>query len=97
MTTKKIPMRKCIGCGEMFPKKELVRVVKAKTGEENGQETYTVSLDKTGKAAGRGAYICKKAKCLEAAVKAKRLQRAFECQIPDEVFERMTAEIENDE
>ena len=97
MTTKKIPMRKCIGCGEMFPKKELVRVVKTKTGEENGQETYTVSLDKTGKAAGRGAYICKKAKCLEAAVKAKRLQRAFECQIPDEVFERMTAEIENDE
>lgn len=97
MTTKKIPMRKCIGCGEMFPKKELVRVVKTKTGEENGQETYTVSLDKTGKAAGRGAYICKKAKCLEAAVKAKRLQRAFECQIPDEVFERMTAEIESDE
>ncbi len=97
MTTKKIPMRKCIGCGEMFPKKELVRVVKTKTGEENGQETYTVSLDKTGKAAGRGAYICKKAKCLEIAVKAKRLQRAFECQIPDEVFERMTAEIEDDE
>ena len=97
MTTKKIPMRKCIGCGEMFPKKELVRVVKTKTGEENGQETYTVSLDKTGKAAGRGAYICKKAKCLEIAVKAKRLQRAFECQIPEEVFIKMTAEIESDE
>lgn len=97
MTTKKIPMRKCVGCGEMFPKKELVRVVKTKTGEENGQETYTVSLDRTGKAAGRGAYICKKAKCLEAAVKAKRLQRAFECQIPEEVFKKMAAEIENDE
>ena len=97
MTTKKIPMRKCLGCGEMFPKKELVRVVKTKTGEENGQETYTVSLDKTGKAAGRGAYICKKAKCLEIAVKAKRLQRAFECQIPEEVFTKMTAEIESDE
>ena len=53
MTTKKIPMRKCLGCGEMFPKKELVRVVKTKTGEENGQEAYTVSLDKAGKAAGR--------------------------------------------
>lgn len=97
MTTKKIPMRKCLGCGEMFPKKELVRVVRTKTGEENGTEIYTVSLDKTGKAAGRGAYICKKAKCLEVAVKAKRLQRAFECQIPDEVFQKMTAEIENDE
>lgn len=97
MTTKKIPMRKCLGCGEMFPKKELVRVVKTKTGEENGQETYAISLDKTGKAAGRGAYICKKAKCLEIAVKAKRLQRAFECQIPEEVFQKMTAEIESDE
>lgn len=97
MTTKKIPMRKCLGCGEMFPKKELVRVVKTKTGEENGVETYTVSLDKTGKAAGRGAYICKKAKCLEMAVKAKRLQRAFECQIPEEIFQKMTTEIESDE
>ena len=57
MTTKKIPMRKCLGCGEMFPKKELVRVVKTRTGEENGVEIYTVSLDKPGKMAGRGAYI----------------------------------------
>lgn len=97
MTTKKIPMRKCLGCGEMFPKKELVRVVKTKTGEVDGKETYIISLDKTGKAAGRGAYICKKAECLAMAVKAKRLQRAFECQIPDEVFEKMTAEIESDE
>lgn len=98
MTTKKIPMRKCLGCGEMFPKKELVRVVKTKTGEtDDGKEAYLISLDKTGKAAGRGAYICKKASCLEAAVKAKRLQRAFECQIPDEIFKKMTAEIEDDE
>ena len=98
MTTKKIPMRKCLGCGEMFPKKELVRVVKTKTGEgDDGKETYLISLDKTGKAAGRGAYICKKAECLEKAVKAKRLQRAFECQIPDEIFKKMTAEIEDDE
>lgn len=97
MTTKKIPMRKCLGCGEMFPKKELVRVVKTRTGETDGKEAYIISLDKTGKAAGRGAYICKKAECLTMAVKAKRLQRAFECQIPDEVFEKMTAEIESDE
>lgn len=97
MTTKKIPMRKCLGCGEMFPKKELVRVVKTKTGEVDGKETYLISLDKTGKMAGRGAYVCKKAKCLELAAKAKRFQRALECQIPDEVFEKMKTEIESDE
>ena len=97
MAERKIPMRKCLGCGEMFPQRELVRVVKTKTGEVDGKETYIISLDKTGKAAGRGAYICKKAECLAMAVKAKRLQRAFECQIPDEVFEKMTAEIESDE
>lgn len=97
MATKKIPMRKCLGCGEMFPKKELVRVVKTKTGEENGEETYLISLDKTGKASGRGAYVCKKVKCLEIAEKAKRFQRALECQIPVEVFEKMKAEIEEDE
>ena len=97
MTTKKIPMRKCLGCGEMFPKKELVRVVRTKTGEENGEEIYTVSLDKTGKMAGRGAYICKNVKCLQVAAKAKRFKRALECQIPEEVFEKMSAEIESDE
>ena len=97
MTAKKIPMRKCLGCGEMFPKRELVRVVKTKTGEQDGQETYSISLDKTGKAAGRGAYVCKKVGCLEAAQKAKRFQRALECQIPEEVFEKMKAEIEYDE
>lgn len=97
MTTKKIPMRKCLGCGEMLPKKELVRVVKTKTGEEDGKESYVISLDKTGKTAGRGAYVCKKVKCLEIAQKAKRFQRALECQIPEEVFEKMKAEIEDDE
>lgn len=97
MTVKKVPMRKCLGCGEMLPKKELVRVVKTKTGEEDGKELYSISLDKTGKAAGRGAYVCKKVKCLEIAQKAKRFQRAFECQIPEEVFEKMKAEIEDDE
>ncbi len=97
MTAKKIPMRKCLGCGEMFPKKELVRVVKTKTGEEDGKETYLISLDKTGKASGRGAYVCKKVSCLVSAEKAKRFQRALECQIPQEVFEKMKAEIEDDE
>ncbi len=96
MTTKKIPMRKCLGCGEMFPKKELVRVVKTKTADQN-EESYVISLDKTGKAAGRGAYVCKKVECLEAAAKAKRFQKALECQIPQEVFEKMKAEIQEDE
>ena len=57
MQKKKIPMRKCMGCGEMFPKKELVRVVKTKISEdEEGNEVYEISLDLTGKKAGRGAY-----------------------------------------
>lgn len=97
MTAKKIPMRKCLGCGEMFPKKELVRVVKTKTGEADGQETYLISLDLTGKASGRGAYVCKKVQCLEMAQKAKRFQRALECQIPQEVFEKMKTELTDDE
>ncbi len=97
MTNRKIPMRKCLGCMEMKPKKELVRVVKTKTGEENGEEKYTVSLDKTGKAAGRGAYICKSAECLKTAQKARRFEKNLQCKIPDEIFDKMLREIEEDE
>ena len=60
MHTKKLPMRKCLGCGEMLPKKELVRVVKTKTGE--GEEDFEISLDLTGKKAGRGAYVLSRSK-----------------------------------
>ena len=81
MQPKKIPMRKCTGCGEMKPKKELVRVVKSPEGE--------ISLDLTGKKNGRGAYVCKDAACLKKAQKAKRIERAFDCAIPDEIFEKM--------
>mgnify|MGYP003516271008 FL=1 len=65
MALRKVPMRKCLGCGEMFPQKELVRVVKTKIKpqSENEEETYEISLDLTGKKAGRGAYICKKKEC----------------------------------
>ena len=80
-TPKKIPQRLCTGCGEMKPKKELVRVVKPKDGE--------VALDLTGRANGRGAYICKSLSCLQAAHKARRFEKAFSCKIPDEVYERM--------
>lgn len=57
MKTKKIPMRMCLGCGEMKPKRELIRVVKSKEGD--------ISLDLTGKKSGRGAYICKSVECLK--------------------------------
>lgn len=78
---KKLPLRKCTGCNEMKPKKELVRVVKNKEGE--------ISLDLTGKAAGRGAYICRTLGCLQAARKNRGLERAFSCKIPPEVYDGM--------
>ncbi len=95
MHTKKVPMRKCLGCNEMFPKKELVRVVKTKTGE--GEEDYEISLDLTGKKAGRGAYVCKNASCLALARKARRIERALSCRIPDEVYDRMEREMKESE
>ena len=78
-------MRMCTGCGEMKPKKELVRVVKNNLGE--------VSLDLTGKKPGRGAYVCKSLECLKKARKAKRFEKTFSQQIPDEVYERMEEEM----
>ncbi len=81
MQPKRIPLRKCTGCGEMKPKKELVRIVKDPEG--------TISLDRTGKKAGRGAYICPEEACLAAAKKARRLEKAFSCQIPDAVYTQL--------
>ena len=66
MKTKKIPMRMCLGCGEMKPKRELIRVVKSKEGD--------ISLDLTGKKSGRGAYICKSVECFEKARKARKFE-----------------------
>lgn len=86
MQNKKIPMRMCTGCGEHFPKKELVRVVRSKEGY--------ISVDLTGKKSGRGAYVCKSVECLKKARKTKRFERAFECQIPDEVYDRLEEEME---
>ena len=88
MRQKKIPMRKCTGCGEMKEKKQLVRIVKAPDGN-------VISLDLTGKKPGRGAYICSSPDCLKKAKKARRLERAFSCKIPDEVYEQLTEEINN--
>ncbi len=81
MTEKKTPMRKCIGCNEMKDKKELIRIVRNNEGEMN--------VDPVGKLPGRGAYICKSVKCFDAAVKAKRLERAFKTKIPDEIYNKL--------
>ena len=99
MVVKKVPMRKCLGCGEMFPQKQLVRVVKTKikSEDEDGQEEYTVSIDLVGKKAGRGAYICKNAECFNLARKAKRFQRALSCEIPSEIFDQMEKELKENE
>lgn len=97
MVTKKIPMRKCLGCGEMFPQKQLVRVVKTRTKDENGEESFTVSLDLVGKKSGRGAYICKKSECFQIARKKARFQKALSCEIPQEIFEQMLKELESNE
>ncbi len=85
MQKKKIPLRKCTGCGEMKPKKELVRVVK--TPEDK------VLIDLTGRVNGRGAYICPNAECLKIARKSKRIEKSFQMQIPDEVYDKMEEEL----
>lgn len=82
--TKKIPLRQCIGCGEMKVKKEMIRVIK--TPEDN------ITLDATGKKNGRGAYICKSSECLLKAVKSKGLERSLKVSIPREVYEEIERE-----
>lgn len=83
---KKIPMRQCLGCREMKPKRELIRVVRSPEGE--------ISLDFKGKAPGRGAYICPSPVCLKQAIKAKALERAFSTQMPEAVYEKLNEEME---
>ncbi|MBR2279699.1 MAG: YlxR family protein [Ruminococcus sp.] len=98
MKQKKIPARKCVGCGEMKPKRELARVVKAPDIKgENGEiiEKGEISLDLVGKKPGRGAYVCKNTECLEKAIKAKRFERAFQGQIPESVFDGIKEELKN--
>lgn len=81
MKVKKIPQRMCLGCQEMKPKKELIRIVKNKEGE--------IKIDLTGKAPGRGAYICKNIDCFDKCVKAKRFEKAFETKISDDLYEKL--------
>jgi len=89
MQAKNQPLRMCTGCGEMKPKRELVRLVKNKDGE--------VLLDLTGKAQGRGAYICKNSECFKKAVKARRFEKAFSQKIPEEIYQKIEAELKNNE
>ena len=83
---KKVPMRQCVGCGEMKGKKEMMRVLR--TTEEN------VVLDTTGKKNGRGAYICFSRECFEKAVKSKALERSLKMSIPQEIYESLKKEID---
>ena len=83
MVQKKIPARQCIGCMTSRPKKELVRVVRAPSGE--------ISIDLVGKKPGRGAYLCPDSDCLAKAKKKKALERCFEQPVPAEVYEALVA------
>lgn len=82
---RKIPQRQCLGCNEHKPKVELLRVVKDPQGE--------ISLDFTGKKSGRGAYICRDLECLRKARKGRRIDRNLDCEIPDEIYDRMEREL----
>ena len=86
---KKIPERKCLGCGAKKQKNELIRVVRTKDG--------SVTLDKTGKVSGRGAYICPDINCYNKARKAKRFENNLEIAIPDEVYDSLAQKLSADE
>lgn len=78
---KKIPMRRCTGCGEMKEKKDLIRIVRTPDGD--------IRIDRTGKLNGRGAYLCDDASCLRKAQKKRSLQRSLDTAIPDEIFDEL--------
>ncbi|MBU9726740.1 MULTISPECIES: RNase P modulator RnpM [Diplocloster] len=85
-TNKKIPLRKCTGCGEMKSKKEMIRVLKTAENE--------IVIDATGKKNGRGAYLCYSRECFEKAVKSRGLERSLKMSIPKEVYERLREELD---
>lgn len=87
MKQRKIPMRKCVGCQEMSPKKDLIRIVRTPEGE--------IKIDDAkGKTSGRGAYICRKLECLSLAKKKKSLEKSLEKSISDEIYERLKTQLE---
>lgn len=86
MKEKKVPMRMCVGCREMKPKKELIRVVRSPEGQ--------ISMDATGRKPGRGAYVCRRKECLQKAIRQKQLERAFECQLTEDVKNGLLSELQ---
>ena len=86
MSTKKVPLRQCIGCGEMKGKKEMIRILKT--------EAEGIVLDATGRKNGRGAYICPRMECFQKAVKNKGLERSFKMPVPKEIYESLEKEME---
>ncbi len=85
---KKVPMRQCLGCKQLKPKRELIRVVKNSEGE--------VSIDLVGKKPGKGAYVCRSIDCFKAARKSKSFEKSLSCAIPSDVFDSMEAELNAD-
>ncbi len=89
MQQRKTPMRMCVGCGEMKPKQELIRVLKTPENE--------ICIDLKGKKNGRGAYICSNKDCLAKAIKSKRLERAFGMPISEEIYASLRQELQNEQ
>ncbi len=87
MQKRKVPLRQCLGCRQMFEKRALVRIVRSAEGE--------ISLDFKGKKPGRGAYVCRQTECLNKAKKTKAIERAFGCAVPEEVFMQLFREMED--
>lgn len=85
MKERKVPQRKCVGCGVMKDKKDLIRIVRTPEGE--------INLDLTGKKPGRGAYVCPTVECITKAVKEKKLERALEKAISEDVYQKLLAEL----
>ena len=86
MSTKKVPLRQCIGCGEMKNKREMIRILKT--------ESEGIFLDATGRKNGRGAYVCPDGECLKKAIKSRGLDRSFKMTVPREVYETLEKEME---
>ena len=86
MVQKKVPMRQCLGCREMFPKRELIRVVRSPEG--------ALSLDFRGKAPGRGAYLCRRPECLKKARKSRAIERALSVEVPEDVYSALEKQME---
>ncbi|QXM06106.1 RNase P modulator RnpM [Crassaminicella indica] len=89
MKVRKIPLRQCIGCMEQKPKKELIRIVRSKDGE--------IKIDMTGKANGRGAYICNNIECFKKMEKRKALNRAFQQEIDQKIYDQLNEELTKNE